>query len=101
MAASTRSRGVFEIGRFPVMTYETVLCDTPATRATSLLVNATTPAPLLSIRIVDAYRHASAPLRRPQDPSSLLPEECPSGCAIAAGHAGCHILGPGGAVETC
>src|SRR3954451_4297391 len=68
MAASTRSRVVFEIGRFPVMTYETVLCDTPATRATSLLVNATTPAPLLSIRIVDAHRHASAPLRRPQDP---------------------------------
>src|SRR3954447_2809566 len=68
MAASTRSRVVFEIGRLPVMTYETVLCDTPATRATSLLVNATTPAPLLSIRIVDAHRHASAPLRRPQEP---------------------------------
>src|SRR4051795_13708120 len=101
MAASTRSRVVFEIGRLPVMTYETVLCDTPATRATSLLVNATTPAPLLSIRIVDAHRHASAPLRRPQDPVVVAAGAGPGGCAIAADHAGCHILGPGGAVETC
>src|SRR3954453_16402928 len=60
MAASTRSRVVFEIGRLPLITYETVLCDTPATRATSLLVNATTPAPLLSMRIVDAYRDRTA-----------------------------------------
>src|SRR5256885_7233991 len=60
MAASTRSRVRCEIGRFPLITYETVLCDTPATRATSLLVNATTPAPLPSIRIVDAYRNRTS-----------------------------------------
>src|SRR3954471_9081495 len=38
MASRTRLRVSGEIDRRPVITYETVLCDTPATRATSLLV---------------------------------------------------------------
>ena len=58
--------GRSEIGRLPVSTYDTVLCETPATRATSLLVNfGITNLPIQtagsgprrrSIRIVDAYR---------------------------------------------
>src|SRR3954470_5801964 len=40
MAASTRSRVGCEMGRLPLITYDTVLWETPATRATSLLVNA-------------------------------------------------------------
>src|SRR3954454_21853729 len=101
MAASTRSRVVFEIGRLPVITYETVLCDTPATRATSLLVNATTAAPLLSIRIVDAHRYASAAAAgstRPCRRCCRRKRPAGAGAAIAAGQAGCHILCPGGAV---
>src|SRR5918994_4844311 len=39
MAARTRCRVRSEMGRLPVITYDTVLWETPAMRATSLLVN--------------------------------------------------------------
>jgi hypothetical protein len=38
MAARTRARVSAEIGRRPLSTYETVLGETPAARATSLMV---------------------------------------------------------------
>jgi hypothetical protein len=41
------------MGRLPVITYDTVLCETPAIRATSLLVNAAMTPPE---GIVDAYQ---------------------------------------------
>jgi hypothetical protein len=41
----------------PLITYDTVLCETPARRATSLLVNfATLLAGSLLIRIVDTHQ---------------------------------------------
>src|SRR5580658_1434143 len=46
MASRTRCLVGSEMGRFPVRTYETVLWDTPATRATSLLVYAAIANPL-------------------------------------------------------
>jgi hypothetical protein len=50
MASRTRRLVCSEIGRLPVRTYETVLWDTPATRATSLLVYAAIANPLLTRR---------------------------------------------------
>src|SRR3954452_12747596 len=41
MASCTRLRVCSEMGRLPVITYETVLWETPAMRATSRLVNTT------------------------------------------------------------
>ena len=55
MASRTRRLVCSEIGRLPVRTYETVLWDTPATRATSLLVYAAIANPLFT-----RYRYASS-----------------------------------------
>src|SRR5580704_6469049 len=55
MASRTRRLVCSEIGRLPVRTYETVLWDTPATRATSLLVYAAIANPLLA-----RYRYVSS-----------------------------------------
>src|ERR1700736_3398771 len=62
MASRTRRLVCSEIGRLPVRTYETVLWDTPASRATSLLVYAAITNPLLarcryvsSIRIAETF----------------------------------------------
>src|SRR4051794_1560171 len=63
MAARTRSRVRCEMGRLPLMTYDTVLWETPATRATSLLVNAGIK------HLLEARRYVS--LIRPQR------NECP------------------------
>src|SRR4051812_3804179 len=41
MACWMRSRVGWEMGRAPVRTYDTVLADTPASRATSAMVGAT------------------------------------------------------------
>src|ERR1700683_2243486 len=57
MASRTRRLVCSEIGRLPVRTYETVLWDTPATRATSLLVYAAIANPLLTCcRYVSSIR---------------------------------------------
>src|ERR1700678_2988994 len=57
MASRTRRLVCSEIGRLPVRTYETVLWDTPATRATSLLVYAAIANPLLArCRYVSSIR---------------------------------------------
>src|SRR4051794_26148 len=63
MAARTRSRVRCEMGRLPLITYDTVLWETPATRATSLLVNAGIK------HLLEARRYVS--LIRPQR------NECP------------------------
>src|ERR1700722_9095511 len=78
MASRTRRLVCSEIGRLPVRTYETVLWDTPATRATSLLVYAAIANPLLtcryasSIRIVKHWRNCTAACRKSQDPLAQL-----------------------------
>src|ERR1700684_4224926 len=73
MASRTRRLVCSEIGRLPVRTYETVLWDTPATRATSLLVYAAIANPLLtccryvsSIRISERWRNHTAVCRKSQ-----------------------------------
>src|SRR3954452_15225451 len=65
MAASTRWRVRSEMGRLPVITYDTVLWETPAMRATSLLVKAgmgTSHRP--SMRIVDTHQSGPGRLRQ-------------------------------------
>src|ERR1700728_2698449 len=65
MASRTRRLVCSEIGRLPVRTYETVLWDTPATRATSLLVYAAIANPLLT-----RYRYVSS-IRIPETLAKL------------------------------
>jgi hypothetical protein len=58
MASRTFRRVASEIGLLPLITYETVLWETPASRATSLLVNFVT---LLFVSdVVDAYRRCAS-----------------------------------------
>src|SRR3984957_21277514 len=64
MASRTRRLVCSEIGRLPVRTYETVLWDTPATRATSLLVYAAIANPF-SHAIDTHRRYVSQTLAKP------------------------------------
>jgi hypothetical protein len=53
-ASSILLRVAGDTGRFPLSAYETVLIDTPAASATSLIFAMTTP--LLSYRVLEALR---------------------------------------------
>src|SRR3954449_9149619 len=61
MASSTFLRVASEIGRLPLRTYETVLWETPAKRATSLLVKFGGTAFIeLPFGIVDTHRRCAS-----------------------------------------